>query len=187
MEHRQAALIDVYADTDRVGGPVVTLLEECRLGYRLLALRSADTGGAIPGFPALPTDALGVAIVDHDTGVHVFRQGAALEYLAEKTGRFLPADPDGRFAVLQWLHWNAEYRGDSAASLGCLEAALTGSAYLAGEYAVADMAVWWRVHADEGRAQRWPEAVRHWYEAIRHRPAVHHARMALDAAHTDRA
>ncbi len=35
--------------------------------------------------------------------ISVFESGAILIYLAEKTGRFMPASPRERFAVLQWL------------------------------------------------------------------------------------
>ena len=50
------------------------------------------------------------AIVDHDPlgggePISIFESGAILEYLADKTGKFLPKEPAGRYQVLQWVHW----------------------------------------------------------------------------------
>ena len=50
------------------------------------------------------------AIVDHDPigggePIAIFESGAILEYLAEKSGKFLPSKPDDKYKVLQWLHW----------------------------------------------------------------------------------
>src|SRR5690606_5667018 len=43
----------------------------------------------------------------HATGaaISVFETGAILHYLAEKSGRFLPTHPAGRYAVMQWVMW----------------------------------------------------------------------------------
>jgi GST-like protein len=50
------------------------------------------------------------AIVDHEPlgggeRLAIFESGAILEYLADKSGKFLPTDPKGRYEVLQWVHW----------------------------------------------------------------------------------
>ena len=45
------------------------------------------------------------AIVDHEVDgnpVSVFESGAIMIYLAEKYGRFMPADPPGRKEMLEW-------------------------------------------------------------------------------------
>ena len=50
------------------------------------------------------------AIVDHappggGQPLAIFESGAILEYLADKSGRFLPQDAAGRYRVLQWVYW----------------------------------------------------------------------------------
>lgn len=56
------------------------------------------------------------AIVDHDPafggGPHdVFESGAILQYLAGKTGQFLPQDPRKRSDCIQWLTWQVASMG----------------------------------------------------------------------------
>src|SRR5262249_37609885 len=50
------------------------------------------------------------AIVDHEPlggggPLTIFESGAILEYLADKTGKFLSKEPRARFQTLQWVHW----------------------------------------------------------------------------------
>ena len=50
------------------------------------------------------------AIVDHEPlgdgkPLSLFESGAILEYLADKTGKFLPRSGHARYTVLQWVHW----------------------------------------------------------------------------------
>ena len=103
-------MIDVYYWPTPNGWKVTIMLEECGLEYRCLPV---DIGGGDqfkPEFLRISPNNRMPAIVDHkpaDTGppITVFESGAILEYLADKTGQFLPGDPRGRAAVLQWVHW----------------------------------------------------------------------------------
>ncbi len=86
------------------------MLEECGLDYNIIPV---DIGGGDqfkPEFLAISPNNRMPAIVDTDpTGggdpITIFESGAILEYLAEKTGKFMPSNPRDRFKVLQWLHW----------------------------------------------------------------------------------
>jgi GSH-dependent disulfide-bond oxidoreductase len=99
----------------------------------------------------------------------LWESGAILLYLAEKTGRFVPADPAGRAICHQWLmfqmsgvgpmigqaaHFTAyakdrhpyaieRYTNEVGRLLGVLEGRVETSAYLAGDsYTIADMATY---------------------------------------------
>ena len=103
-------MIDVHYWPTPNGWKVTIMLEECELPY---TVRPVDIGGGDqfrPEFLRISPNNRMPAIVDHapaDGGdpITIFESGAILEYLAEKTGRFLPAEPRGKYRVLQWLHW----------------------------------------------------------------------------------
>lgn len=103
-------MIDVYYWPTPNGWKVTIMLEECGLPYNVIPV---DIGGGDqfkPAFLRISPNNRMPAIVDNapaDGGgpLPVFESGAILEYLADKTGRFLPSDPRGRARVLQWVHW----------------------------------------------------------------------------------
>jgi len=89
---------------------VMIALEELELDYRLVLVDlsageqkdPAKLGGAIHRkVPVLRDD----APADGGEPFTVMESGAILQYLAEKTGRLLPAAPRGRMEVMQWLFW----------------------------------------------------------------------------------
>jgi GSH-dependent disulfide-bond oxidoreductase len=103
-----------------------------------------------------------------DDGFVVFESGAILLYLAEKTGRFLPRDVHGRSRVIQWLMFQMSgvgpmmgqanvffryfpekiqaaidrYQREVTRLFGVLDRQLAAHEYIAGEYSIADMALW---------------------------------------------
>ena len=103
-------MIDVYYWPTPNGWKVTIMLEECGLEYRTLPV---DIGGGDqfkPEFLRISPNNRMPAIIDRDPlgggqPISIFESGAILEYLADKSGKFLPKDPAGRYAVLQWVHW----------------------------------------------------------------------------------
>ncbi len=103
-------MIDLYYWPTPNGWKVSIMLEECNLPYNLLPI---DIGGGDqfkPEFLRISPNNRMPAIVDHDPAdgrepVTIFESGAILEYLADKTGKFLPATPRERAKVQQWVHW----------------------------------------------------------------------------------
>ena len=156
-----------------------------------------------PEFLAISPNNRMPAIVDHDVEgepVSVFESGAILMYLAEKAGRFLPADPRARLEVMQWIFWQVGGLGPMAGQLGhftnyapenieyaqkrygdeynrllgVIEKQLAGKDYLCGEYSIADMASWPWVVVHERLSQSLNEfpRVTAWDERMKARPKV---------------
>ena len=103
-------MIDLYYWPTPNGWKVSIMLEECGLDYKLIAV---DIGGGdqfTPEFLRISPNNRMPAIVDHEPlgggeAQTIFESGAILEYLADKTGRFLPEKGTERYQVLQWVHW----------------------------------------------------------------------------------
>ena len=103
-------MIDAHYWPTPNGWKLSIMLEECGLEYNIIPV---DIGGGDqfkPEFLRISPNNRMPAIVDHDPlgggePLAIFESGAILEYLAEKTGKFLPTAPRDRYRVLQWVHW----------------------------------------------------------------------------------
>ncbi len=103
-------MIDVHYWPTPNGWKVTIMLEECGLEYRVLPVDIGFGDQFKPEFLRISPNNRMPAIVDHAPAgggapLAIFESGAILEYLADKTGRFLPSAPAGRFRVLQWVYW----------------------------------------------------------------------------------
>jgi GSH-dependent disulfide-bond oxidoreductase len=153
------------------------------------------------------------ALVDLDTGQTVFESGAVLIYIAEQAGRFLPTVTAARFDCLQWLFWQVGGLGPMAGQAhhfrafasevvpygikrytdecnrlyGVLERQLADRDYVAGDYSIADIAIWpWIVpHARQGQNLADFPRLADWFERIRKRPAVERAYAIGEDLHAD--
>ena len=103
-------MIDVHYWPTPNGWKVTILLEECGLPYNIVPV---DIGGGAqfkPEFLRLSPNNRMPAIIDHDPlgggePLALFESGAIMEYIADKTGKFLPKEGADRYRVLQWVHW----------------------------------------------------------------------------------
>lgn len=145
--------------------------------------------------------------------ISLFESGAILQYLARKTGQFGGGSERARTVVDQWLMWQMggvgpmagqahhflkyapqmghdlpyaqdRYRGEVARLYGVLDRQLADHEYVAGDYSIADMAIWPWASLWEGQQQTLDDKphLRRWLEAVAARPAV----QAGHALHLDK-
>ncbi len=195
------AMIDLYTAATPNGRKASIMLEELELPYEATWFDLGELRQREPWFLKLNPNGRIPAIVDRDEGEFaVFESGAILIYLAEKTGRLLPAETKARSTVLQWLmfqmggvgpmqgqanvfyRYAAEkidyaidrYQRETRRLYEVLDARLEGSEYLAGDYSIADIATWpWVTgHEWSGVSLDGLEHLERWERSISERPAV---------------
>ena len=197
-------MIDLYTWPTPNGHKAAIMLEECALEYRVHPVDIANGEQFDPEYVAINPNGKIPAIVDQDGAgggpFTVFESGAILIYLAEKTGRFLSAEPRPRSHAIQWLMFQVgaigpmfgqahhfrrfapkplpyaieRYSKEAARLYGVLDKRLAGSEFLAGEYSIADIASFpWVVrHEWQGVALSDYPNVSRWVEMIGQRAAV---------------
>lgn len=191
-------MIDLYTWTTPNGRKVSIALEEMGLPYEAHAI-DIDKGDQHKAeFLKISPNNKIPAIVERETGFHLMESGAILLWLTEKTGRFMPEDD--RWEIMEWLMWQmgsfgpmlgqahqflkynpgksqyAEKRYSTEAQrlYRVLNTRLEGRKFVAGDYSIADMAIWPWVSRFE-----WHQIdlasysnVCDWYLRIADRPAV---------------
>lgn len=169
-------MIDLYTWGTPNGRKVSIALEEMGLEYTVHPINIGKDDQFAPEFLKIGPNNKIPAIVDNDNGQSVFESGAILIYLAEKTGQFMPKDPAGRVAVMEWLMWQmggfgpmlgqthhfhkfnpgvAPYAEDRFLNetkrlYGVLDKRLGETAYVGGDVlSIADFAIWpWAARAE---------------------------------------
>ncbi len=197
-------MIDFYYWPTPNGWKVSIMLEECGLAYKTIMLDIGAGDQFTPEFLAIGPNNRMPVIVDRDVDgdpVPVFESGAILFYLAEKTGKFMPADALGRKEALEWLFWQTGNQGPMAGQLshfvnyapgeqpyalerygheyerclGVLERRLEDRPFILGaDYSIADMMSWpWVLIAKPlGQALEAFPRVFAWRQSVKARPAV---------------
>jgi GSH-dependent disulfide-bond oxidoreductase len=160
-------MIELYTANTPNGQKPAIMLEEIGLPYQIFPIDIAKGEQHTAAFRAINPNGKIPAIVDRDIegGQRVFESGAILIYLAEKTGKLLPAQGHNRSEVLAWTFWQVgglgpmigqwghfshaapekipyaihRYLDESVRLLNVLNQHLTDREFIADDYSIADI------------------------------------------------
>lgn len=200
-------MIDLYYWGTPNGHKISIALEEMELEYQIIPINILENDQFQSDFLAISPNNKIPAIVDqdgpHGRAISIFESGAILQYLGRKTGLFYPTDEVKRIQVEQWLMWQMgglgpmlgqnhhfsrfaperiayateRYVNESKRLYGVLNKQLVGQEYVAGEYSIADMAIFpWLLRHDwqQITLEDYPE-VSKYIDRLNARPAVQKA------------
>ena len=197
-------MIDLYTWSTPNGRKVSIMLEELGLEYTTHAINIGKGDQHTDEFVSINPNSKIPAIVDHQgpegEPLSLFESGAILFYLAEKHGRFFPADGKPRYETMQWLMFQMggpgpmfgqvhhflrsapepvpyaieRYTKETRRLYGVLNGHLESNEYLAGDYSIADIATYpWvaRFEWHKVDLEDFPN-VKRWFDLIGARGAV---------------
>jgi GST-like protein len=198
------APIELYFWPTPNGFKITVMLEECGLPYVIKPVNIGRGDQFKPEFLAISPNNRMPAIVDpHGPGgkpISVFESGAILQYLGRKTGKFYPAGERKRTAVEEWLFWQVggvgpmagqahhfrsyapekipyaieRYTREVGRLYGIIDKRVASRDFLAGEYSIADMAVypWAKLWERQGQDINVLPNFARWLERMKARPEV---------------
>ena len=183
---RNPAVVQLYSLTTPNGVKVSIALEEMGLAYEPHYVDFGTNDQLSAEFLSLNPNNKIPAILDPNgpggEPMTIWESGAILIYLTEKTGKLIPADPAGRYRVLQWLFFQMggvgpmfgqvgffhhfagkdiedprprdRYYAEAKRLLGVIGRQLEGQDWIAGDYSIADIAIcpWLRTLRDYYKA-----------------------------------
>lgn len=200
-------MIDLYYWGTPNGHKISIALEEMGLKYQIFPINILENDQFQSDFLAISPNNKIPAIVDQEgpdgQPISIFESGAILQYLGRKTGMFYPTDEIKRIQVEQWLMWQMgglgpmlgqnhhfsrfaperiayateRYVNESKRLYGVLNKQLVGQNYVAGEYSIADMAIFpWLLRHDwqQINLADYPEVAKY-IDRLNARPAVQKA------------
>lgn len=191
-------MIELHTWKTPNGRKISIALEEMGLPYQVFPVNINNGEQKLPDFLRLSPNGRIPAILDRDNGLALMESGAILLYLAEKTGQLMA--PAQKWQVMQWLMWQMggigpmlgqvhhfvkynpgkspyaeeRYTQEARRLYGVLDRQLAGQPFVAGDYSIADIAIWpWiaRFQWQQIDLNDFPH-VRRWYQTIAARPAV---------------
>ena len=190
--------ITLYTAATPNGWKISIALEEMGLPYEVKVIDFAHKEQKAEWYLKLNPNGRIPTLVDDDFAV--FESGAILIYLAEKTGKFLPKEVRGRSRVIQWLMFQkagigpmmgqanvffryfpeklhsviGRYQREVTRLFHVLDTQLAKFEYIAGDYSIADIALWpWVSGYDySGVAVDEFSHLQRWLKIVGDRPAV---------------
>lgn len=197
--------IQLFAFDTPNGRKISVALEEMQLPYEVKVVDITAGAQFSPEFLSISPNNKIPAIIDPQgpdgQPISVFESGAILLYLAEKSGRFLPADARARVQVWEWLMFQmssfgpmpgqvhhfigltseedrryglARFMAETRRLYDVMDRRLADHAYFAGALSIADFALlgWvWRHPRHQVDLNDFPH-VQRWYASMMARPAV---------------
>ena len=198
-------MIELYYWTTPNGHKITIFLEESGVPYKITPINIGKGEQFDKEFlQHSPNNKIPAIIdtqpADGSDAISVFESGAILQYLAEKTGQFLPTEIRAKYEVLQWLNWQMgglgpmagqnhhfnfyapetipyaqeRYTKETSRLYAVLDKRLGDREFIAGKYSIADMACYpWIVPYERQKQDinQFPNLKR-WFETMAARPAV---------------
>ena len=194
-------MITLYTSATPNGWKASITLEELELEYDVHHIHLDRKDQKQPWYLELNPNGRIPTIVDHgNDDFAVFESGAIMLYLAEKTGRLIPADVNGRSTVIQWLMFQMggigpmmgqanvffryapehipyainRYQRECRRLFEVLDTRLAENEYLAGDYSIADIAnyAWVWGYKWSGVSIDGLDHLSRWLQAVGERDAV---------------
>ncbi len=196
--------IDLYYWSTPNGWKVSIMLEEVQMPYTVHPINIMAGDQFEPEFLKVSPNNKMPAITDPEgpdgQPISIFESGAILMYLGEKAGQFFPSNLRDRYTVIQWLMFQmggigpmlgqahhfrqyapeqipyaiSRYTNEASRLYGVLNTRLGEVDYVAGDYSIADMAIfpWIVPYERQGQDLADYPHLQRWFEAINARPAV---------------
>ena len=200
-------MIEVYYWPTPNGHKVIIFLEEAGFEYKIIPVDISKGDQFKPEFLKFFPNNKIPAMIDRFPRasrfpVALFESGAILEYLADRTGKFLPEVHSAqRYEVLKWLYWQVSglgpmagqnhhfshyapepiayaikrYQDETHRLYRVLDQQLSENPFVAGrDYTIADMAIFPWIVPYERQGMNLDEfsSLKSWFEKTQLRPAV---------------
>ena len=194
-------MIHLYTASTPNGHKVSCLLEALEMPYKVHAINLAEGEQLKSDFLKISPNGRIPAIVDTDNDdLSIFESGAIMLYLAEKAGKLIPSDINGRAKVVEWLMFQMggigpmmgqanvffryfpekiqpaidRYQNESRRLFEVLDKQLSTNEWIAGEYSIADIANWcWvRTHNWSGVSIDGLEHLDNWKNKMYEQPGM---------------
>jgi GSH-dependent disulfide-bond oxidoreductase len=191
-------MIELYTSPTPNGYKTSVTLEELELPYNVHVINLQKQDQKKPEFLKMNPNGRIPVIVDTEENITIFESGAQLIYLAEKTGKLMPTDINGRSLVIQWLMFQMSgigpmmgqanvffryfpeklqpaidrYQNEGRRLFEVLDGRLKNHEYLAGDFSIADIANWcWvRTSAWSGINIEGLDHLKRWKDQLEVRP-----------------